>query len=99
MPELSKATSVKRAPKGFRTIKMTVPSAVYALLTRIAETESRTPDQQAAHFLRMKLSEVQVDAIKDAYNGAVAGRVASEARDEVRGEVREEVEREPAEVE
>lgn len=58
MPDLNQATSVKRVKRGYRKVSMTLRLHEYETLSRIAERETRTPDQQAAHMMRDLIKEL-----------------------------------------
>lgn len=62
MPDLNQATSVKRAKRGYRTVRMTLATREYEALAKMAEVETRTPDQQAAHMLRALMSNLENNA-------------------------------------
>jgi hypothetical protein len=78
MPDLNQATTVKRAKRGYRRISMLLKVSEYETIAQIAEQESRTPDQQAAHMLRKLLIELQTEAIRRGYKEAVDRRVEGE---------------------
>lgn len=58
MPDTNATTSVKKMKRGWRRLSMSLRVHEYDLLAKIAEEESRTPDQQAAYLLRQKLAEM-----------------------------------------
>lgn len=58
MPDLNAATSVKKVKRGWRRLSMSLRVHEYDLLSKMAEEESRSPDQQAAYLLRQKLNEM-----------------------------------------
>jgi hypothetical protein len=73
MPDLNQATSVKRAKRGYRRVSMLIKTSDYEMLSKMAEEESRTPDQQAAFLLRLKLQELYDQAIAEVRgNGNIA---------------------------
>jgi hypothetical protein len=67
-----------RAARGFRRVSFTVRVNEYELLSRLAEQQSRTPDQQALYFLRQALLEVESVSYRAAYREAEARREADE---------------------
>lgn len=82
MPDLNKATSVTRAKRGYRTVRMVLPVNVYDLLTKIGEMSFRTPDQQAAYYVNQALSDVQADAIRMAIREAEDRRNGADLQQE-----------------
>jgi hypothetical protein len=59
MPDLNNATTVGRAKRGYRTVKMTLKLNEWEFLSDLADAEDRTPDQQALHLLRQIIKEHQ----------------------------------------
>lgn len=70
MPDLNQATTVKRVKRGYRKVSMMLTVGEFEMLSKMAELETRSPDQQAAHMMRRMLVELQSEAIKTAYRDA-----------------------------
>jgi hypothetical protein len=78
VPDLTRATTVKKAKRGYRRLSMTIMVAEYNLIAAMAQQEDRSPEQQALHMLRQLLKELHAEAIKAGYRESVAGREAED---------------------
>ena len=91
MPDMDKATTVRKVKRGWRRVSMNLRLQEYDFLARMAEDQERTPDQQAAYLLRQKLEEINDEALSAAAltgNGRLTVETAAdpEAREAVEAE-------------
>lgn len=82
MPEFDKAevqvpqkTPRRVARRGFRRVSLMLRTKEYEYLATLAEEQDRTPDQQAAHLLRLKLQDVGYERAEQA---SLEGRDATD---------------------